>query len=182
MVGLNDAKTDAPSSIRNRTSRLNRSSDTMKSMKEDGYESSGQADQKRPVNNNVHELDDQVNHSTPHQDHPSMNHAVVDRLLEDNSSNNPALADPFEMMINQTQPLTHRTARQHQSHPKPPHHLIPIAHRRTTNQPKTEDTSPRQWTNNIEDSITGILKRLDQLAASRENQTGNFMVELSIKY
>lgn len=178
MVGLNDVKTEAGNSIRNRTGRLNRSSDqAMKAVKEDDLDSGGggQSDQpKRPVAT-LHELDqDQVEQQEHQSNHP-VGGVVGDRLLlEDSSSAQSNSAEPYEKI----QQPSHRTPRQHQQHPKPPHHLIPLAQRRTPRnqqQVNPEPTSPKHWNKNIEDSISGILKRLDQLTAVRENVTSGML-------
>ncbi len=170
MVGLHETKSEATgTSIRNKTGRLNRSLEAnMKSAKEDGYDSGGGGlqDHKRGAAT-LQELD--VHHSHG-EEQPSQDRSGADRLLvEDSSSTHSNQPDPYDMLITQQQ-QPHRTPRQHQSHQKPPHHLVPIAHRRTPRQ-QSKDTSdePRQhWGKNIEDSISGILKRLDQLAAGRE--------------
>lgn len=183
MVGLNETKTNAGGSIRNRTGRLNRASEAMKAVKEDDYDSGGggggQTDTKRGVAK-VHELEDKVEQSA----HQETNHNVGDRLLlEDSSSSHSNPADPYEIIINSQQ--SHRTPRQHQQHPKPPHHLVPISHRNDHKAPRQqhtqEQTSPKHWGKNIEDSISGILKRLDQMAAGRENNGTLLYPSKSIK-
>jgi len=179
MVGLSDIKTEAGSNIniRNRTSRLNRSSEAMKSAKENGYDSSGGGG---PTNHKrgtatVHELED-------HQ-HASLDESLIQNnqsnrveqlMLEDSSSTQSNPVDPYEMMIQQ-QPPPHRTPRQHQMmHQKPPHHVVPITHSRKLEESK-ETSSPKRWGKNIEESISGILKRLDQLAADHEQHGKLFL-------
>lgn len=174
MVGLNDSKTDAAgNSIRKKTGRLNRSEGAMKSAKEDGYDSGGGGHPDHSIKRGVATLQELQDHvDEPHPDHQPNRNAGGDRLLlEDSSSTHSNPPDPYEMLMNQQQQQqqqSHRTPRQHQSHPKPPHHLVPIVHRRTPRQQSKEPNSPKQWGKNIEDSISGILKRLDELAAGRE--------------
>lgn len=170
MVRISDIRTEAASSvnIRNRTSRLNRSSEAMKSAKENGYDSSGGGPANpRRGGATLHELGD---HQQSVED--SLNQAnqanLVERLvLEDASSTHSNPPDLYEMTIHQ-QPTQHRTPRQHQLHPKPPHHVVPITHHKKQEQSK-ESTSPKQWGKNIEESINVILKRLDQLTGDHEN-------------
>jgi hypothetical protein len=177
MVGLSDVnKAEAGSNIRNRTSRLNRSSEAMKSAKENGgYDSSGGGGPTNHIKRGtatVHELQDQ--HVVSMEESLLANNRCVEQLmLEDRSSStqsNPV--DPYEMMIQQ-QPPPHRTPRQHQTlHQKPPHHVVPITHTNRKLEESKETSSPKRWGKNIEESISGILKRLDQLAADHEQHGG----------
>lgn len=143
----------------------------MKSAKENGYDSSGggPTNHKRGVAA-VRELEDHQQHvsleeSLIQNNHPS--NRVEQLMLEDSSSTQSNSVDPYDMMIQQ-QPAPHRTPRQHQMmHQKPPHHVVPISHNRKVEESK-ETSSPKRWGKNIEESISGILKRLDQLAADHE--------------
>lgn len=184
MVGLHDTKTDANHpTIRNRTGKLNnRTTESMKPKEENDYDSGGLPDHKRGVPK--HEPDSQVLEEPMHAEQASR--AVGDRLaLEDSSSNHSNPPDPYDMMVNQQHPA-HRTPRQHQSNPKPPHHLAPIVHRNRLPRQHSVDEPPsprqqQQWGKNIEDSISGILKRLDQLAAGRDTN-GKYVTPYSINF
>ena len=172
MVGLHEAKPAdaAASTIRKKTGRLNRSLESnMKSAKEDGYDSGGNGPQDHHNKRGTATLQELDTHHVDHQEPPNQDRSGGDRhVIEDSSSTHSNQPDPYEMLISQQQ-QPHRTPRQHQSHPKPPHHLVPIAHRRTPRQQSKEtNDTPMHWGKNIEDSISGILKRLDQLAAGRE--------------
>lgn len=167
MVGISDIKAEEISStnIRNRTSKLNRSSEAMKSMKENGCDSSGggPAHIKRG-GATLHELED---HQQPVEEPPNLDNqtSLVERLmLEDNSSTHSNPTDLYEMTIHH-QPVQYRTPRQHQLHPKPPHHVVPIAQHKKHEQSRE---APKQWGKNIEESINGILKRLDQLTGDHD--------------
>lgn len=175
MVGLSDvnkAEAGSNTNIRNRTSRLNRSSEAMKSAKENGgYDSSGGGGPTNHIKRGtatVHELQDQ--HVVSMEESLLPNNRCVEQLMLEDSSSNPV--DPYEMMIQQ-QPPPHRTPRQHQTmHQKPPHHVVPITHTNRKLEESKETSSPKRWGKNIEESISGILKRLDQLAADHEQHGG----------
>jgi hypothetical protein len=183
MVGLSDIKTEAGSNtnIRNRTSRLNRSSEAMKSAKENGYDSSegGATNHKRGVGGIAAVRELEAHQHAPcveeSQIHNNQSNRIEQLMLEESSSTQSNSVDPYDMMIHQ-QPAPHRTPRQHQMiHHKPPHHVVPIAHNRQLEESK-ETSSPKRWGKNIEESISGILKRLDQLAADREQHGTLFFI------
>lgn len=177
MVGLSDIKTEAGSNIniRNRTSRLNRSSEAMKSAKENGYDSSegGATNHKRGVGGTIAAVRESEAHQhapcvEESQIHNNQSNRIEQLMLEESSSTQSNSVDPYDMMIHQ-QPAPHRTPRQHQMiHHKPPHHVVPIAQLNRQLEESKETSSPKRWGKNIEESISGILKRLDQLAADRE--------------